>query len=686
LPKAFYYNSSLIPLFPSSFSAIAFGGSVNVQENMILADSLAGSLELLAENNITIGSNIGQSSAVGYKISSGASMIDEAFDPFAPNNGFDASASSPVLAHAGQGGVNYLYAATGTIQGVANSYIASTRSSVKGSEFESNRALAVQAGLDILNLDIVIENANVTDVSSVIAGRDISYTGANNAIQIAGPGFLQVEAGRNLGPFLPLSADSSTLDFVASGILSVGNAGILVNLNTSSSNLVPFPVGNEPATTTTPYTSAPPNQEFVGTAAGGSFKGSSNFLLPSHGASIVTMFGVARGVDYQAVIETYVDPANAANVPYNYLGDLSAFLAGLGIKDANGNDMTSAEAWSEFPLLSPRLQQIFADQVFFSELKSVGIPDTPSFGQYQRGYTAINLMFPADVNSAGLYGYTRNNLSGGTNGANTLVSTGDLNMLHATIQTQQGGDVSIFGPGGSILVGSAALEPNTKNLKPYDLGILTLAGGAINTFTDANVLINQSRVFTIFGGDILMWSSNGDINAGQGARTTLSFPPLTVQFNRDDLETVNLGGEVSGAGIAVLRTLSFAVASDAYLIAPRGTIDAGDAGIRVAAGRLSVLAVQIANSVLITAQTSNLPVFTPPALAVLPPNNIGTTTSQTVTSTAAQPSVQSSVIIVEVIGYGCDRVSDCKPPPGVTSEPATSKPAAAGSPPRPNPP
>src|SRR3546814_14956249 len=49
-------------------------------------------------------------------------------------------------------------------------------------------------------------------------------------------------------------------------------------------------------------------------------------------------------------------------------------------------------------------------------------------------------------------------------------------------------------------------------------GVLTLRGGTISTFTDGDFLLNQSRLFTRQGGDIIMWSSNADLNAGQGPK------------------------------------------------------------------------------------------------------------------------------------------------------------------------
>jgi hypothetical protein len=281
----------------------------------------------------------------------------------------------------------------------------------------------------------------------------------------------------------------------------------------------------------------------------------------------------------------------------------------------------------------------------------------------------VNLMFPADVTAEGLYGYTRNDLAGGGNGANTLVSTGDLNLLHATIQTQKGGDISVFGPGGSILVGSVAKEPNT-NLKLGNLGLLTLAGGSINTFSDASVLVNSSRVMTWFGGDILLWSSNGDIDAGRGARTTLSYPPLAVQFNQDDLETVDLGGSVSGAGIAVLQTKAFTDKSNAYLLAPRGTVDAGDAGIRVS-GNLSILAVQVLNTfnIQVGGKTTGVPTVLAPNIAGLTAaNNAAGAGTKTGTPAAASSNDRPSVIIVEVLGYGGGDGS-ATPPNGKDDDP-----------------
>jgi hypothetical protein len=64
-------------------------------------------------------------------------------------------------------------------------------------------------------------------------------------------------------------------------------------------------------------------------------------------------------------------------------------------------------------------------------------PSSPFFHQYARGYQAINTLFPAAL------GYAANSLNGGTQGALTPVTIGNLDIRSSTIQTQQGGTISI---------------------------------------------------------------------------------------------------------------------------------------------------------------------------------------------------------------------------------------------------
>jgi hypothetical protein len=672
--------------YPASFTAVAASGDITTNglvtnsrtlsprlPGIVLTGSENGVFELLANGSIDLrGGYINPDTGLPYDIgtaapaiSAGPSLLNAAFDPFQPNNGMTGAFGAAVLAHADDHETNpaRIYALTGDISAVAtmSSKVTFANGQITTAvvndytRIELNRPTRIRAGRDIVNLNMIAQNIAEDDVSTVEAGRDIlyNYTGATAnvnglqvllggpGLQIAGPGFFVVQAGRDLGPFLSLTRDNATYTQSQEGIASVANASL-------------WPVGNRYVSQAS---SGIYDSQLLGAFTSTTKK--RNESLPGTGADLIVMFGVANGINYDGyttidpvtnravfhpgVIDTYINPDNPAHVDHSYIAELRAFLQRIG-RPATSD----AEAWSIFQSLPPDLQHVFADQVFFAELRAVGQAQTGTSGQFQRGYAAINTMFPAD------FGYTRNALGGGTNGANVLQHTGDLDMLHSSIQTRLGGDISIFGPGGTIRVGSLGLEPN-RLLKPNDLGILTLGGGAINTFTDGSVLVNSSRVMTQQGGDILMWSSNGDLDAGRGAQTSLSLPPLQVVFNSDDYQSVDLGGLVSGAGIAVVQSSKLAKRSNAYLLAPRGTIDAGDAGIRVS-GNLVVAAVQVLNAgnISVGGTSTGVPTVTAPNIGALTSasNTAGAASRPADQPTASGNNDRASVFIVEVVSYG----------------------------------
>lgn len=88
---------------------------------------------------------------------------------------------------------------------------------------------------------------------------------------------------------------------------------------------------------------------------------------------------------------------------------------------------------------------------------------------------------------------------------------------NARIRTDQGGGIGILAPGGGVTLGLVNQTPNlagqTDTARP---GLLTLEGGNVNVFTDQSVVVAQSRIFTELGGNIEVWATNGDINAGKG--------------------------------------------------------------------------------------------------------------------------------------------------------------------------
>ena len=234
------------------------------------------------------------------------------------------------------------------------------------------------------------------------------------------------------------------------------------------------------------------------------------------------------------------------------------------------------------------------------------MPRVP-ISKYSRGYEAINTLFPAS------FGYTANNLGGGGNGTNKAIDTGDLDIRNTTIQTQQGGNISILGPGGQALVGSASAPPQIADTSgnvivgPGAMGILTLEKGNVNIFTDRSVLLAQSRIFTEQGGNMTIWFPNGDINAGKGAKSSADTPAPQYVCDPNHYCTVDARGQVTGAGIATLQSVPGIPLGTINLIAPRGTVDAGDAGIR--AGNLNVAALRVVNAdnIQVTGKASGIP-------------------------------------------------------------------------------
>jgi hypothetical protein len=234
------------------------------------------------------------------------------------------------------------------------------------------------------------------------------------------------------------------------------------------------------------------------------------------------------------------------------------------------------------------------------------------------------------------------------------VQTGSLYIAKSVLETQMNSDINIIGPGGGITVGSAARDV----LAPVQEGILTLAGGTIRAFTDGSILLNQSRILTLQGGDIDLFTANGDINAGEGPKTYMSDPPISIICDQSGYCHVNPSGLVSGAGIGALLTLpgQDPLKSRVTLVAPHGTVDAGAAGLR--AGALNVIAQQVLNAYNVAATSvqgvpgvgqgsasSSTPVA--PSTVTSAQQNLAPSTTETTQSTA-----QPSIILVEVIGYG----------------------------------
>jgi filamentous hemagglutinin len=315
---------------------------------------------------------------------------------------------------------------------------------------------------------------------------------------------------------------------------------------------------------------------------------------------------------------------------------LAAFIAKYINVDAEVTDspyLTKIQLKKRFKDLTAEQQAIVATEKFFALLRETG-RTAPRLG-FQSGYAAVQAYY------------------------GTAKPAGDILTRSREIRTSSGGAITLGSSGGNITMASAI----TGNpLAPP--GVVTEFGGGISTFTDQSVNIGQARIFTLRGGDITMWSSNGNIAAGTSSRTVVTAPPTRVVF---DLFSANvqtdLGGLATGGGIGVLAAVEGVKAGNVDLIAPRGFVDAGDAGIRVT-GNLNIAAQVVLNAGNISAGgtstgASAAAVSAPSVAAVTTASNTsaaaGAAVTKPETTKPPEPAAVEaalSLISVEVIGYG----------------------------------
>jgi filamentous hemagglutinin family protein len=300
-----------------------------------------------------------------------------------------------------------------------------------------------------------------------------------------------------------------------------------------------------------------------------------NANLPTpQGASITMVTGLGTAPDIsgdgstgdKGFLGSIIAPSSA------YQTELENYVETL--EGTSGLSFAKAEAAFEALPLSEQLPLI--DSVFFNELSLSGLAETtvPGAG-FAEGYAAINALFPGS----------------GADGATPVAGAyaGNLTLEYSQIYTLSGGDINLVVPGGEIDVG-LAVPPATQTAKaPSSLGIVTEEAGNIDIYSQGDVNVNSSRIFTLGGGNILIWSDLGSIDAGLGAKTSVSAPPPSILINSNGTVTLNFAGAATGSGIRTIQTEPTTPPGDVDLIAPVGTVNAGDAGIG-AAGNINIAA------------------------------------------------------------------------------------------------
>lgn len=607
-------------LYPSRFSAVAASGNINLaslrasgatlgaQDVILLAPSASGRLEVLAGGSI-----LAAEQATQIVRSSSDARVPGPFDPgfIARGPGNAGTVRSNVSVDGGRADPEAVLPYFAFGPNTALGALLPTTPTV------ASRFYAV-AG-DIIGLGSGSRRQLSRDTGN--SGRTVfDWYEAGSAVQL--------RAGRDVINANVTALNTSSTDI--SGI-DAGRDIIRSNLTVAGPGNVEVSAGRQL------------RQEEAGSivSLGGIVQGDTR-----PGASIAVTAG-NQHLDFDALRARYLDPAALAD-PAQSLASQPGKAVKIYDKELKqwlqqrfGTSSEGLDALAVFDALPKEQQRIFLRQVYYAELREGGREYTntegPRFGSYLRGREAIATLMPdKDANGA------------------TINRTGDIVMYGGSgVRTEAGGNIELMAPGGQIVVGVQGVVP------PASAGLVTQGQGDIRLFSQDSVLLGLSRVMTTFGGDILAWSEQGDINAGRGSQTTLLYTPPRRVYDTWGNVILSPQAPASGAGIATLNPIAEVAPGDVDLIAPLGTIDAGEAGIRVS-GNINLAALQVLNAANIQVQGDSK------GLPVLASVNVNALASASAAANSASQAAQDvmrksqddarrnqpSVISVQILGFG----------------------------------
>ncbi|MNX03950.1 Heme/hemopexin-binding protein precursor [compost metagenome] len=543
----------------------------------------------------------------------------------------------------------------------------------------------------------LIVHTSADDVSVVQAGRDIRFS----TFYIAGPGLLDISAGRDL--YMADKGELRSLGPVANGGAGDRSSGAAIAVAAGVG-----PHGADWTGFAARYLDAAnladPNRA-LGEQAGkvvrvyGGATSLAQWLKTEFGYGGDEAGAAAFLAQQQQTLDQARDAATASggtgaanrDLAREFKQDSQLHLVNwltARFGGANGRglhfDAASMDAQAFFAQLPAEQQSAFLRNVYYAELKAGGREytdvDGPREGSYLRGREAIATLLPAKDAKGSEIAY-RGDLTMFSS-ALYFEKTGDVVATRrplpgkryvteaewiaagrpseglpfylvndAGIHTDFGGDISLLVPGGRALVGvDGGFVPGPGS------GVLTQGEGDINIYARGSLLLGQSRIFTTFGGNVLAWSAEGDINAGRGSKTTVVYTPQRRVYDSVGNVALSPNTPSTGAGIATLNPIAEVPPGDIDLIAPLGTIDAGEAGIRVS-GNVNLAALQVLNADNIQVQGKAVGI---PMVAAVNVNAL--TSASAAANTAVQAAqdmvkrqtrqAQPSTISVQVLGFG----------------------------------
>jgi hypothetical protein len=635
--------SSAFTLTTSKFSSASFGGDINLVGSISLSPSAIGNLELFAAGQVNGLNPTGEGLLNGEKVQvwTNSSINVSDADPdsipritsplaYQSLSGRDKDKSIDSTLNILQG-VTAALTESGSYSGqFANAYVKSALhggsilhaadrtpvriyalgSDISGLTLYAPKQARVMAERDITDIALYIQNTDKSDITLVSAGRDIlPYNESSPTRSIAS----DLSAGNLVGDEAQSTVAGSASNAMA-GDIQISGPGVLEVLSGRNIDLG----------TGANYSN--------GTGLGITSIGNNrNPNLAFTGADIIALSGVTAASGSGPADGIANSSMRMSDFTNRFFTDPESFTSAYRQKLASG--MT-------YDQLSIEQRAIVGLEKFYAVLNQSGkdaLKTESKDGDYEEGYAAIKTLFGEQPNK------------------------GEILTRAREIRTVTGGSISLSSAAGGITMAS---EIFGNPLTPP--GIVTEYGGSISTFTDGSVDIGQARIFTLRGGDIMMWSSKGNIAAGTAARTVVTAPPtrVVIDVNSANVET-DLGGLATGGGIGVLASVEGVKEGSVGLFAPKGFIDAGDAGIR-STGNIQIGAQVVLNSSNINSggATTGAAVAAPSAPSVSSvtsaSNSAAASTASTPkpaenkqeSNTAATDNSLPTVYTVEVIGYG----------------------------------
>ena len=645
--------------YPATLRAIAASGDINLNNSLYLFPSPTGQLTLLANGSIAT------ASAAADTGGSAGALVIQADTP----RDLLPSITNPASTLAQQN-TNISLTLIGLLD---NSHVfltdpihvddtqANVVASLNGDigsenpiQFNLPKQSWFYAGRDIENLTLNVQHSRDNEISEVVAGRDIFYplqfksdgSLADNTqkhIRVDGPGALDIVAGGDV-EFGNSSGVESEGNLQNSVLPDNGaDVTILAGTKLDTSALGSASLYTQFADT---YLGVPTtlSGSYIDWFAAGNYTGTDIGSLVSvftgekysDRDAALTAFAKLPVLTQQAIAleayrtqrfntltsagsqSAYAD-AGGFSGSYDYAADMVDFVS----FDRFAGDLTAAyhavtgasvasnaDAAAAIALLPAAQQQQIARLaidnatplarrellvgVMNTELQLASVEQSAGYivdGNRDgngRGFSVLGALFPENPDAAG-----------------------DISLVFSKVYTYGDGDINLLTPYGQMDLGVAGQFAGVDK-EADQLGVVAQRYGAVSAVADGSININQSRIFSLDGGPITLWSSYGDIDAGNGAKTALSIQPPTAQLvqvgNTKVLQLV-FPAAISGSGVktAVIPhtatdpgplVADASVGADtrtqrqrfyrsltpggAYISVPNGVIDAGEAGIQLA--------------------------------------------------------------------------------------------------------